>query len=70
MFSASPGKEVGTNYAKDESADYFRPIWMPLDHFITEKEKLKNKVNSYSGYFPDKRDLEIAKFFKAKLLGI
>ena len=70
VFSASPGKEVGTNYTEDESADRFRPIWMPLDHFITEKEKLKNKDNSYSGYFSDKRDLEIAKFFKAKLLGI
>lgn len=70
VFSASLGKEVGTNYTEDESADCFRPIWMPLDHFIAEKEKLKNKDNSYSGYFSDRRDLEIAKFFKTKLLGI
>ncbi len=62
VFSASLGKEVGTNYTEDENADDFRPIWMTLDQFIAEKEELKNKANSYSGYFSDKRDLEIAKF--------
>lgn len=70
VFSASLGKEVGTNYTEDENADNFRPIWMTLDQFIVEKEELKNRANSYSGYFSDRRDLEIAKFFKAKLLGI
>ena len=70
VFSASLGKEVGTNYTEDENADDFRPIWMTLDQFIVEKEELKNRANSYSGYFSDRRDLEIAKFFKAKLLGI
>ena len=69
VFSASLGKEVGTNYAEDESVDDFRPIWMTLDQFIAEKEELKNKANSYSGYFSDKRDLEIAKFFRAKMFG-
>ena len=64
VFSASSGKEIGTNYTENENADGFRPIWMTLNHFITEKEKLKNKANSYSGYFSDKRDLEIAKYLK------
>lgn len=64
VFSASLGKEVGTNYTEDENADDFRPIWMTLDQFISEKEELKNKESSYSGRFSDKRDLEIAKFFK------
>jgi 8-oxo-dGTP pyrophosphatase MutT (NUDIX family) len=67
VFSASLGEEVGTNYTEDENVDDFRPIWMTLDQFIAEKEELKNKANSYSGCFSDKRDLEIAKFFKAKL---
>ena len=65
VFSASLGKEVGTNYTEDENADDFRPIWMTLDQFISEKEELKNKESSYSGRFSDKRDLEIAKFFKS-----
>lgn len=64
VFSASSGKEIGTNYTEDENADAFRPIWMTLNHFIIEKEKIKNKANSYSGYFSDKRDLEIAKYLK------
>ena len=70
VFSASLGKEVGTNYTEDENIDGFKPIWMALDTFIIEKEKIKDKDNSYSGYFSDKRDLEIAKFFKTKLSGI
>ena len=70
VFSASLGKEVGTNYTEDENIDGFKPIWMALDTFIIEKEKIKDKDNSYSGYFSDRRDLEIAKFFKTKLLGI
>lgn len=64
VFSAFSEEEIGTNYTEDENADGFRPIWMTLNHFIIEKEKIKNKANSYSGYFSDKRDLEIAKFFK------
>lgn len=63
VFSASLGKEVGTNYTEDENIDGFKPIWMALDTFIIEKEKIKDKDNSYSGYFSDRRDLEIAKFF-------
>ena len=70
VFSASLGKEVGTKYTEDENIDGFKPIWMTLDTFIIEKEKIKDKDNSYSGYFSDRRDLEIAKFFKNKLLGI
>lgn len=64
VFSASLKKEVGTNYTEDENADGFKPIWMTLNDFIAEKEILKNKASSYSGCFSDKRDLEIAKFFK------
>lgn len=64
VFSASVGKEIGTKYTEDENADDFKPIWMTLDNFIIEKEKIKDKANSYSGHFSDKRDLEIAKFFK------
>ena len=70
VFSAFSGKEVGTNYTENENIDGFKPIWMALDTFIIEKEKIKDKDKNYSGYFSDKRDLEIAKFFKAKLLGI
>lgn len=64
VFSASAEKEIGVNYTEDENADGFKPIWMTLDNFIIEKEKMKNETNSYSGRFSDKRDLEIAKFFK------
>lgn len=64
VFSASVEKEIGTNYTEDENADGFKPIWMTLDDFIIEKGKIKDKTNSYSGHFSDKRDLEIAKFFK------
>ena len=64
VFSAFSEEEIGTNYTEDENADGFRPIWISLDDFIAEKEKLMDKANSYSGHFSDKRDLEIAKFFK------
>ena len=64
VFSASSRKEIGTNYTEDKNADVFRPIWMALNHFIIEKEKIKNKANSYSGCFSNKRDLEIAKYLK------
>ncbi len=64
VFGASVEKEIETNYTVDENADGFKPIWMTLDDFIIEKEKIKDKANSYSGYFSDKRDLEIVKFYK------
>ena len=63
-FSASVEKEVGTNYTKDENADGFKPVWMTIDEFISEKEKLKESTSSYSGCFSDRRDLEIIKYFK------
>ncbi|MBQ3296504.1 NUDIX domain-containing protein [Candidatus Saccharibacteria bacterium] len=64
VFSASPKKEIGTNYTEYENTEGFRPIWMTVDDFIAEKEKLRNKAISYSGNFSDKRDLEIARFYK------
>ncbi|MBO4813310.1 NUDIX domain-containing protein [Candidatus Saccharibacteria bacterium] len=64
VFSASPEKEIGTNYTEYENTEGFRPIWMTLDDFIAEKEKLGNKSTSYSGRFSDKRDLEITKYIR------
>ena len=62
VFSASLDKYVGTNYVGDEIGEDFKPIWMEVGDFIAEKQKdAKNK--KYSGYFSDKRDLEIVKYY-------
>ena len=65
VFSASPEKEVGTNYMEDEIAEGFKPIWIKLEDFIAEQGKNDGKIESYSGCFSNRRDLEITKFFMA-----
>lgn len=70
VFSALSGKEVGIDYTEDEIAEGFKPMWIKLEGFIVEQEKNEGKKESYSGCFSNKRDLEIAKFFKTKLSGI
>ena len=64
VFKASPSEEVGTNYMEDEVAEGFRPTWISLDDFIAEQEHNEGKIESYSGCFSNRRDLEIAKYFK------
>lgn len=64
VFSASPDKEVGTNYMDDEIAEGFKPIWIKLENFIAEQQNNEGKIESYSGCFSNRRDLEIAKYFK------
>ena len=68
VFSALSGKEVGINYTEDEIAEGFKPMWIKLEDFIVEQEKNEGKKESYSGCFSNKRDLEIAKFFKSLML--
>ncbi len=64
VFKALPSKEVGTHYMEDEKAEGFKPIWISLDVFIAEQERNEGKIESYSGCFSNKRDLEIAEYFK------
>ena len=68
VFKAIPIKQVGTNYMEDEIAEGFQPIWLRLKDFITEKERRKAEIKSYSGCFSDRRDLLIAKYFQNKIL--
>ena len=65
VFKASSSKEVGTHYMEDEKTEGFKPIWTSLDDFIAEQERNEGKIESYSGCFSNRRDLEIAKYFKA-----
>ena len=65
VFKALPSKEVETHYMEDEKAEGFKPIWISLDDFIAEQEQNEGKIESYSGCFSNRRDLEIAKYFKA-----
>ena len=64
VFSAFPDKEVGTNYMDDEIVEGFKPIWIKLENFIAEQQNNEGKIESYSGCFSNRRDLEIAKYFK------
>lgn len=64
VFSALIDKNVGTNYMEDEIAEGFRPIWIKLEDFITEQENNEGKIDNYYGCFSNKRDLEIAKYYK------
>lgn len=63
VFTAIPNKEVGTKYMEDEIDEGFKPIWIKLEDFIVEQEGNEGKIESYSGCFSNKRDLEIAKYF-------
>lgn len=63
IFSASPDKEVGTNYMDDEIAEGFKPIWISLDDFISEQEAREGKIENYSGCFATRRDLEIVRYY-------
>lgn len=67
VFSASPDKEVGTNYMDDEIAEGFKPIWIKLEDFINEQQSNEGKIENYSGCFSNKRDLEIARHFESKV---
>ena len=67
VFKALPSKEVGTNYMEDEIDEGFKPIWIRLEDFITEQEKNEGKIESYSGCFSNRRDLEIARYFKTTM---
>lgn len=49
---------------EDEIAEGFRPIWIKLEDFITEQESNEGKIDNYYGCFSNKRDLEIAKYYK------
>lgn len=64
IFSASPDKEVGTNYMDDEIAEGFKSIWIKLEDFIIEQESNEGKIKNYSGCFSNRRDLEIAKYYR------
>ena len=64
VFSALPDKDVGTKYMEDEIAEGFRPIWIKLEDFITKQESNEGKIDNYYGCFSNKRDLEIAKYYK------
>lgn len=66
-FSAFPEKEIGTNYTEDEIAEGFKPTWIKLEDFIAEHENNEGKVNGYSGCFSNRRDLEIAKYFRLRM---
>ena len=59
---------MGTNYMDDEIAEGFKPIWIKLENFITEQQNNEGKIESYSGCFSNKRDLEISKYYKQKYL--
>ena len=50
---------------EDEIAEGFKPIWIKLEDFIAEQKSNEGKIGSYSGCFSNKRDLEIAKYFKS-----
>ena len=65
VLTALPGKEVGTKYMEDEVAEGFKPIWIRLEDFIAEQKSNEGKIESYSGCFSNKRDLEIARYFKS-----
>ena len=64
VFSASPDQEVGTNYMDDEIAEGFKPIWIKIDDFIAEQQNNEGKIENYSGCFSNRRDLEIARYYK------
>lgn len=64
VFSASPDREVGTEYMEDEIAEGFQPFWIKLDDFITTQENSEGKIESYSGCFSNRRDWKMAKYFK------
>ena len=70
VFSASPDKEVGTNYMDNEIAEGFKPIWIKLEDFIAEQQNNEGRIKSYSGCFSNRRDLLIAKFFKKYILDL
>ena len=55
---------------EDEVAEGFKPIWIKLEDFIVEQESNEGKIESYSGCFSNKRDLEIAKYFIRKFIAI
>lgn len=65
IFEALPYKNVGTHYMEDEIAEGFRPIWINLDDFIAEQEQNEGRIESYSGCFSNRRDLEIARYFRS-----
>ena len=65
VFTALPDEEVGTKYMEDEVAEGFKPIWIKVEDFIAEQESNEGKIENYSGCFSNKRDLEIAKYFKS-----
>lgn len=66
IFKATPTKLVGTNYMEDEIAEGFKPIWIKIEDFITQKEQYKGVIENYSGCFSDRRDLLITKYFYNK----
>ena len=65
VFTALLNKNAGTKYMEDEIAEGLKPIWIKLEDFIAEQESKEGKIESYSGCFSDKHDLEIAKYFKS-----
>ncbi len=64
VFSASTKENIGTDYMEDEIAEGFKPIWIGLDDFIFEMERLDGKTENYSGCFSGRRDLEVAKYYR------
>lgn len=69
VYSATPGKEVGTNYTDEEINEGFTPTWKSLDFAIDFKEKhlrelAENDPENYGGAFVTLRDLKILEFFR------
>lgn len=66
VFTALSDKAVGTKYMEDELAEGFEPIWIKLEDFIAKQEDREGKIANYGGCFSNKRDIEIAKYFKSR----
>lgn len=61
VFSAVATENVGTNYMEDEISEGFFPIWVDINEAAEVLTKNEGHIESYSGNFSNRRDLEILK---------
>ena len=64
VFKATSDRQVGTRYMDYEIAEGFEPFWIAFDDFIAKQASKEGKIESYGKCFSNRRDLEIARYFK------
>ncbi len=60
-FRAVAAENVGTSYTEEEVSEGFVPIWVNINDVLEMLSKNEGHIESYSGNFSNRRDLEIVK---------